>query len=714
MNFLDTQIENIARLLPKQKIALERLGIETIEDLLYHFPARYEDPASFKRISELQIGEKARVWGKVTNLGYEKTWKKKMNIAHCTLQDHTGSIELVWFSQPYIARMLNDGASAIFSGKVALRKPARGGGNKPYIANPLYDLVPQNLVPNFSEETRAGKLIPFYPTSAGVSSLWIQKTIEKILGQIPVPEFIPKNILKKYHLPERKTALAAMHAPKISEHAEAAKKRFAFEGVFLIQLSRMQARKEIAAESAITLQNTEALRKEFLSLLPFSLTSAQEKALNDIEKDITSGTPMNRLLEGDVGSGKTAIAAATSYITAKNGLQAAYMAPTEILARQHFEKFRELMAKKNITMGLLTSSISDKFPSKIDPRGLSAQAGTTHVSKTQLLKWVEDGTIDILIGTHALIQKHVSFKKLALAMVDEQHRFGVLQRAKLKQNTSVPHFLTMSATPIPRTLALSVYADLDVSLLDELPIGRKKIETQVIPPKKRRNAYEFIRSRLSLGEQGFIVCPRISEPDKDKESLDMKSVMAEYKKLSKEVFPEFTLGILHGKMLPKEKEEIMLKMRRGETNLLISTSVIEVGVDIPNATLMIIEGAERFGLAQLHQFRGRVGRSDKQSYCFLFPESWHAIVRQRLKAITEAKNGFELAEYDLQFRGAGELLGKHQSGISDIGMEALKNLKMVEAARTEARAIINSNTISTYPLLQTKITSLAHTAIHFE
>jgi len=703
---LATPLEQIFKqLTPRQKAALKNLGLNSVRDLLYHFPYRYENPADLKRIGEVFEGEKVRIWGRVKKIDYEKTWKKKMNIAYATVEDPTGRIKLVWFRQPYIAKMLPEGSCAIFSGKVAIRKQEK------YIANPLYDVVPCNVIPAFSKEDSA-KLQPLYSSSSGISSLWISKAVSKILPQAEAQEFLPEEIIKKYHLPELQKALRWAHFPKTEDHASAAKKRFAFEEVFLMQLLRMSQKEEIKKSSGIKLENIEKLRDEFIKLLSFKLTAAQEKAMGDAAKDLKSGHPMNRLLEGDVGSGKTAVAGCTAYIAAKNGMQATYMAPTEILARQHFETFYKLLTGMGIKIGLLTSSISEKFPSKINPKL------PTHISKSQLLKWVSSGEIQILIGTHSLIEKNVVFKKLGLAMVDEQHRFGVMQRSRLFKKTPLPpHFLTMTATPIPRTLALTIYADLDVSLIDEMPAGRKPIETKIVPPKERNLAYEFIRSKLAEGDQAFVICPRIEPKDPSTTGwlkAEMKSVKEEYKKLKEKIFPEFEIGIMHGKLTPKEKEETMRKFRDGKTQVLVSTSVVEVGVDVPNATIMLIEGAERFGLAQLHQFRGRVGRSEKKSYCFILAGSYSANIFRRLKALTTAKTGFELAEYDLEFRGAGELTGHRQWGISDIGMEALRNLKMVEAARLEAKNIIESVSLPKYPLLTEKVKLLQKEPLHFE
>ncbi|MDP3934923.1 MAG: ATP-dependent DNA helicase RecG [Candidatus Giovannonibacteria bacterium] len=715
----ETKLEEIFKqLAPRQKTALKNLELKTVSDLLYHFPYRYENPADLKRIGEVFEGEEVRVWGKVKKIDYEKTWKKKMNIAYATVEDPTGQIKLVWFRQPYIAKMLPEGSCAIFSGKVAMRKSAKGGpalGGK-YIANPLYDIVPCNVIPAFSKEDSA-KLQPLYPATAGLSSLWISKAIEKILTQTNIDEFLPEEIIKKYHLPNLQKALRWAHFPKTAEHASAAKKRFAFEEVFLMQLFRIGQKEEIKKTAGAGFKNLKKLKEEFLGLFNFQPTKAQLGAINDVTKDFESGHPMNRLLEGDVGSGKTAVAACAAFMVAKNGMEATYMAPTEILARQHFETFTKLFKNSGIKIGLLTSSISDKFPSKVNP------ALATHISKNQLLKWVTNGEIPILIGTHSLIEKKVVFKNLALAMVDEQHRFGVMQRSRLfKKSARAPHFLSMTATPIPRTLALTIYADLDVSLIDEMPAGRKPIETKIVPPKERDLAYEFIRSKLAAGDQAFVICPRIEPKDRKSDfsgksdflRAEMRSVKEEYKKLKEKIFPEFEIGIMHGRLKPKEKEEAMRRFRDGKTQVLVSTSVVEVGVDVPNATIMMIEGAERFGLAQLHQFRGRVGRSEKKSYCFILASSYSANIFRRLKALTTSKTGFELAEYDLEFRGAGELSGKKQWGISDIGMEALRNLKMVEAARFEAKNIIEEKILPRYPLLQTKVQELQKEPVHFE
>jgi ATP-dependent DNA helicase RecG len=419
---------------------------------------------------------------------------------------------------------------------------------------------------------------------------------------------------------------------------------------------------------------------------------------------------MSRLLEGDVGSGKTAVAAATAYAVMAARMQVAYMCPTEILATQHFESFIQFFSYMPIQIGLITSSGCRKFPSKVNPKGW------TDISRAQLMKWVADGSIAVLIGTHALIQKSVVFKNLAFAIIDEQHRFGMGQRAKLIQKNAVaPHLLSMTATPIPRTLALTMYGDLDLTLLDQSPAGRKPIITELVTPTRREPTYEKIRQELQVGRQLYVICPRINEPDPDKEAAVIaKSVKEEAKRLKASVFPEYEIGILHSKMTPNEKDRVMGEFKKGKIHILCATSVVEVGVNVPNATVIIIEGAERFGLAQLHQLRGRVMRSTEQAYCYAFTETTSARSIERLKALQTAKNGFELAELDLSQRGAGELSGARQWGVSDIAMEALQNLKMVEAARIEAARLIRENPkLSKYPVLKKEMEARAKT-MHFE
>ena len=721
----NTPIEGNFRLLEIQKIALKKLGLKTVEDLLYHFPVRYGDTSQKRSIGSLVAGDSATIFGKIFNLKTSKGFRSKIPMSEAHIEDESGKIKAVWFHQPYIAKMLHDGMFVRADGKVSDRK------GELYISNPKIESVTKLPIgvgdSLFGEEGEVHSLYPVYPESRGITSNWFYHTIQKIFSSIsdgknfldnlkdPIPEFI----LNTYNLPTLKTAIVWIHSPQKKEHALAARKRFAFEEVFFIQLERLKARLEWQKEPAFTIKTPEAKIDEFVKKFPFEATEAQKKAIKSLFQDFARGHAMARLLEGDVGSGKTAVAAAAAFgaVTTRpqgqdfGALQVAYMAPTEILAKQHFESFIKYFYHLGISVGLITGSGCKKFPSKVNPEGW------TDISRTQLLKWVANGEIPIVIGTHALIQKTVKFKHLAFVVIDEQHRFGTAQRQKLvKKEKIAPHLLSMTATPIPRTLALTIYGDLDLTLLDQMPAGRKQIITEIVLPGKRESTYEKIRAEMQAGRQLYVICPRIDEPDPAKEAaVQAKSVKEEAKRLKKDIFPEYEIGILHSKMTPHEKESIMADFSAGIIRILVATSVVEVGVNVPNATVIIIEGAERFGLAQLHQLRGRVVRSNHQAYCYVFAETKSDKTIDRLRALTQAKNGFELAEYDLKLRGSGELSGDKQWGITDIGMEAIKNIKMVEAARTEAQHLLEQDELlSNYPLIVEKLCGRKKCEIHFE
>jgi len=707
---LNDPLSSCFRILPIQASALKRLGIISVRDLLYHFPARYGDTAQVTSISNLRKGDTAVIFGRISGLKTSRAFRKKIPMAEAVVEDETGKIKIVWFYQAYLAKMIMEDSNVRVEGKV----PERNG--ELYFSNPRIENAPDLFT-----QTKAHSLYPVYPETRGITSNWIYHKIQSIFAsgilseiQDPVPEFI----LKTYKLPDLKTSLIYIHTPKKEAHAQIARKRFAFEEIFLIQLERQKARHLFKENNAFVIEKSEEEIEQFVQRFPFTITSAQRRAIEHILADFKNGHPMSRLLEGDVGSGKTAVAAVAVYATATSKpkgqnfgtLQSAYMAPTEILAQQHFESFIKYFSHLPINVALITGSGCRKFPSKVHPDGW------TNISRTQLLKWVASGEIAVLLGTHALIQKSVTFKNLALVIIDEQHRFGTTQRQKLaKKDGKTPHLLSMAATPIPRTLALTLYGDLDLSLLDEMPAGRKKIITEIITPEKRKAAYEEIRRELKAGRQLYVICPRIDEPDPTKElAIQTKSVKEEAKRLKKEVFPEYEIGILHSKMKPAEKERVMLDFKDKKIDILVATSVVEVGVNVENASLIVIEGAERFGLAQLHQLRGRVIRSTHQAYAYIFTESKSEKSRDRIKALVTAQNGFELAEFDLAQRGAGELSGAKQWGISDLGMEAIKNIKMVEAARAEATKIIeNDPALSKFPLLKERL-EFTTTKIHFE
>jgi ATP-dependent DNA helicase RecG len=705
-----------------QKKALLKLGIRTPFDMLYHFPTRYGNTSDMKNIASLTKGETAVIFGKISDLKMSKGFKSKIPMADGMIEDDTGKIKAVWFNQPYLAKMTAEGALVRVEGKVSERKKTA----ELYLSNPKIEVVGKLPVgvgdSLFGADKEAHTLYPVYPESRGVTSNWLFHGIQKVfrsglLDTLVDP--IPEEILKKYNLPTLRTALIWIHAPLKNEDAQSARKRFAFEEIFFIQLEKQRARREYQKQKAFVIEPSVESVGQFVSRFPFQSTEAQKKAIDTILADFKKGHAMSRLLEGDVGSGKTAVAATSAYatITSKpvgrqyGHLQVAYMCPTEILASQHFESFIEYFKYLNISVGLITGSGCRKFPSKLNPKGW------TDISKAQLLKWVASGDIPILIGTHALIQKSVKFKHLAYVIIDEQHRFGTAQRQKLVTKEGLaPHLLSMTATPIPRTLALTMYGDLDLTLLDQMPHGRKPIITEIVLPDQRTQMYEKIRDELQTGRQVYIICPRINEPDPTKEmALMAKSVKEEAKQLKAKVFPEYEIGVLHSKMNDKDKEQVMLDFKAGKIDILCATSVVEVGVNVPNATVIVIEGAERFGLAQLHQLRGRVIRSNHQAYCFVYAESAGEKTRDRLHALKTAKNGFELAEYDLKFRGAGELSGMKQWGVSDIAMEALQNLKMVEAARTEVNRLLDiDESLAGFPLIKKYLADRSSDKIHFE
>ncbi len=744
---LAAPISSLIRLKEDTKIGLKKLGIVTIRDLLYHFPSRYADSSTFASIANLSEGQEATVRGRITKLAAKKAWKSKITMTEGVIEDVSGSMRVVWFNQPYLSNMLSIGRVVELTGKVSIYN------DKPTLTNPHMRDLPalpfgrgqagEKALPIdshdslFAHDDDNGPLTPIYPETKGISSDWFHHCVTRALSTVIIEDHIPEAVLKSYSLPALKSALIWIHSPKSKDDATKARKRFAFEEIFTINLARQKERALLRGSQAYSIDLDSVDTEYFIQKFGFPLTGAQQKSVQHIFDDMTQDTPMSRLLEGDVGSGKTAVAALAAYATVMNrphstspsglrgarqtfgNLQVAYMAPTEILATQHFESFIELFKNTGISIALITGSGARKFPTKV----LSSKTPWTPISKPQLKKWIKNGEIPIVIGTHALIQKSLEFKHLALAIIDEQHRFGLQQRKGLaKKDAHYPHLLSMTATPIPRTLALTIYGDLDLSILDELPAGRKWPITTIIHATKRDETYEIIKKELKAGRQLYVICPRIdptSPDDSDgasaamKKQMDLKSVTEEAKRLERDVFPDYSIGTLHSKMTPAEKDAVMLSFKAKDIDILVATSVVEVGVNVPNATLMIIEGAERFGLSQLHQLRGRVIRSSHQPYCYLFTESKSEKTKERLQYFIKAKSGFELAEYDLQLRGTGELTGLKQSGISDIGMEALRNPKLVEIARQEAITLIREDpTLARYPLLHSIVAD--YEKLHFE
>ena len=688
-------ISNHFRLVPDQTSALRRLSLVSIRDLLYHFPARYEQAGSAGHAGQLVLGEKVTLIGAFKGLKARKLWKSRMNATEGWFEDSSGRVKVMWFNQPYIKSYVKEGVVVKITGTVG------GKSDNPYIANPVVEssTLQQTAEGLFAKEidedaTESG-LFPVYPESRGITSRWFYHAVKRIFehgGHQTLRDPIPDDIRARYNLPELASSLVWVHIPEKLSHTQAARKRFSFEEIFVLQAARARERAENDAQAAFSISDAKTRAERFLASLDMTPTGAQRKAIDDIMESFSLPNPMARLLEGDVGSGKTLVAAASAYaiVTSRppgrlsGTLQVAYMAPTEILAQQHFESFIRYFRHLPINIALMTGSGCKKFPSKLH------RDRPTDISRAQLLKWVASGEIAMVVGTHALIQKSVKFQHLAFAIVDEQHRFGTRQRRELAhKGDAAPHFLSMTATPIPRTLALTIYGDLDISVLDELPPGRAKITTTLVQEKQRPAAYEKAREELSKGRQAYVICPRIDEPDPKKlNALQAKSAKAEATRLQKDIFPEFKVGLMHGAMRPTEKEDVMRDFTANKIQILVATSVVEVGVNVPNATVIIIEGAERFGLAQLHQLRGRVMRSSHPPYCYLIPETKGPTSIKRLKTLEKSDDGFKLAEADLETRGAGDLYGRRQWGVSDLGMEALKNPRLIQAAREEARSLI--------------------------
>ncbi|MDP3093929.1 MAG: ATP-dependent DNA helicase RecG [bacterium] len=711
---LYTPVEKVPRIGPVLQTRLKKLGIKTVKDLLYHFPLRYEDFSHFTEISQLRARENVSIRGKILEIKSSLAWKKRMTLTQAVVGDKTGAVRIVWFAKPYITDILETGNEVVMAGKVSQ------GKNGLYLNNPSYEKV---TGVGLLHGSKVAGLMPVYPETEKLPSRWLRNIIRPLLAVFKnqVPEFLPLPVLKEFNFLNLPRAIWQIHFPDSLSLANRARERFSFEELFLIELFVLRERIKILQTKAEPIPLNLPLVQKFVKSLPFKLTDAQRKSAWQILKDLEKPHPMNRLCQGEVGSGKTVVAAIAALNCAKADLQVAMMAPTEILAKQHFREVSKMLFDFKLTIALLTGK-DDKICAK------KLKGEIIEASRKKILEKCLKGEIDILIGTHALIQKSVKFKNLGLVIIDEQHRFGIEQRARLIQNTkykildtNIPHLLSMTATPIPRSLAMTIYGDLDLSIIDELPKGRRKIITKVVPPKERQVVYDFIRSQIELGKQAFVICPRIEKntkykiPDTRYSSwADVKAVQEEKEKLAKEIFPDLKVEMLHGKMTPKEKEKTMKDFKNNKIKVLVATSVVEVGIDIPNASVMVIEGADRFGLAQLHQLRGRVGRSSHQSYCFLLTDSPSQKTRQRLRAILKAQDGFELAQKDLEIRGPGEFGGRRQWGIPDLAMDSLRDFALVEKTKAVARQILEKDiTLKNYPLLKEKLNQFSEKT-HFE
>lgn len=701
---LNTDITKINRVGLATAKKLKKIGVESIEDLLFYFPFRYDDYNEITQIKDLKPEMKTNIVGTIELIQNKRSPRKRMSITEALISDETDTIKAIWFNQAFIAKNLRVGDKVSLSGKV---EDDYGGL---LIKSPVYEKIytSSQHTPNPSREgilknVHTQGIVPNYHLTANLTHKQVRFLIKQIISLADqIADWLPEEIKKNQKLLDMPSAIKKIHFPKSEEDIKEARKRLAFNELFLIQLQSQITKKNSEGHVSAKINFQENETKKFVDSLPFKLTNAQKKSAWEIIQDLEKEKPMTRLLEGDVGSGKTIVACLAILNVALNKKQSALMVPTEILAEQHFESISKLFAKNSIKIGLITRTLQ--------------RANWDFKSKNKKDKKQEIAeNADIIFGTHALIQEEINFKNLALAIIDEQHRFGVEQRKKLSEKSKIrhsksPHLLSMTATPIPRSLALALYGDLDISIINEMPKDRKKIITKIVDESKRAQAYQFIREKIQSGQQVFVVCPLIDISDK----LGVKSVKEEYKKLNEQIFPDLEIAFLHGKIKSQEKNEIMKKFLNNEIKILVSTSVIEVGIDVPNASIMMIEGADRFGLAQLHQFRGRVGRGSEQSFCFLFTESQEPKTLDRLRALEQNDSGFELAKIDLKHRGPGEVYGTMQKGFPELKIASLFDYELMKQAQNEADNILNKNSsLENWPLLKEKM-DIYNKNIHLE
>ncbi|MBI3486406.1 ATP-dependent DNA helicase RecG [Candidatus Daviesbacteria bacterium] len=665
---LDTKLTHILGIGPTLAWRLEKLELLTVEDLINHYPFRYDDFSNISTTLDAKVGEKVTLVGEIWSIKNIYTRSRKI-LTQAIFNDGNSPIELTWFNQSWLTKNILVGDKLQISGKVSKYK------NKLSIMAPVWEKLTDKLPTTHNSSLHTGRLVPVYPETFGLTSKWLRQKIASFLPQVlkeiqdPLPESIKDSMLNLAD------ALNKIHFPQNYNDVDLAKQRLGFDELFYIQLATLKTRKNWQKKQVLEpLKINSKNLREFIKSLPFKLTSAQLKVIDEIIKDLQKDFPMNRLVQGEVGSGKTVVAAAICYLIFQNNLKSFFMAPTEILAFQHFSTLKNLLEPFNLKVGIYTGS----------------------KKKAQ--------EADVIVGTHALLSKKLLPENIGLIVVDEQQRFGVEQRSFLRSKAKIPHFLTMTATPIPRTVALTLYGDLDLSIIDEMPKGRKIVKTFVVPNKKRLDSYKFIEKKVKAGDQVYIITPFI-EPSETQTSV--KAAKIEFENLKK-VFPKLKLGLLHGRLKSSEKELAINDFKDGKTDILVSTSVVEVGVDVANATIMIVEGAERFGLAQLHQLRGRVGRGEKESFCFLFAENENSSVLNRLKNLERTQNGLELAELDLKIRGSGEIFGTAQSGRFNLKIASFSDLTLLEQTRNKAGQILKEDvSLDKYPLLKAKLAEIS-------
>jgi ATP-dependent DNA helicase RecG len=660
---LDARLTVLQGVGPSNAASLERLGLHTLGDMLYNYPRRYDDYSQLKPIKNLFYGEQVTVIGTIQSVHTRPIRGGKASIVEVIISDGTGGLRLSFFNQPWMVNRYKPGDALSVSGRI-----------DQYLGRLLMNNPDTESVD--IENLNTNRIVPVYSLTERITQKWLRRLMKQVVEYWApnVVDALPDSVRSSARLMTLGEALLQVHFPDSQEKLRAARERLGFDEIFYLQMGVLRQKRDWKSAEAKRFQIPDEWLGARIASLPFTLTNVQQKAIQDIRADFDSGTPMNRLLQGDVGSGKTVVAALAAAMIVQAGSQAAIMSPTSILAEQHYRNFTRLLAGENgiLQEGQIRLLVGD----------------TSEAEKEVIRAGLADGSIKVVIGTHALIEEPVIFQDLQFVVIDEQHRFGVEQRAALRTKGSNPHLLVMTATPIPRSLALTLYGDLDLSVMDEMPAGRIPVNTHVLRPQERERAFTLLRGQVQDGKQAFIIYPLVEESEK----IEAKAAVDDYETLSREVFPDLKLGILHGRMRPDEKDRTMIKFRDREYNILVSTTVVEVGVDVPNATVMVIEGADRFGLAQLHQLRGRVGRGADQSYCLLIPTHEDKTENERLQAMAESNDGFLLAEKDLQLRGPGEFLGTRQSGYaSGLRMASITDVKLIEKARGEAQKLFEQD-----------------------